>query len=490
MSLLALISVLFLAAMCTSPVQDASAPSYTVSILQDDGWKEAWVNKALVSDFSHHDQIWNDWDNSKALRDTMSIALFEDDFDAPVKVRVHTSRRFSECRVRPSHLGIEPRKVDRHTVEFTLPSFDVRKVSVEFDGNRQENLFVVGNRKDAGKPSADTPGVLYFGPGEHDGGTLELTDNQTVYVDFGAVLHANFKVSGNNVRIAGNGIISGSRMKHWGNREYACGDMLFAVTPEGAGHLTGFVMEDVTLIDSPSWTVSLNRVNDIRIDNINMVNWILNGDGVDLVCCSNALIKDCLLRCYDDCITLKVNHGNRPDCSNVEVDGCLIWEDIARGIVVGPEAGNAYMSPGRIHDVDIHDCVFLEHRGTSEGDNVRAALSICQWRHPVGSNGYATEISDIRCRNLHFDDISSDGTYIYVWQMANQTESCYIRNLIFENIKVNNGNDTANPVFQAITNGNHIVNMTVSGFEICGEKVTSAGEDFVCEGDFQGLSFL
>ena len=492
MRFLTFISVLACAVLCgcspKSTTAASAAPEYTVSILQNGQWNDAWMHKALVTDYSHHADLWDDWDNSKALRDTMSIALFEDEFTAPVTVRVRTSETFKECVVRPNDLGIDVSKLDEHTVEFTLPSFDTRKVSVEFDGNRQENLFVIGNRKDEDKPVPDAPGVMYFAPGEHEVGEIVIGDGQTVYVDFGAVLYGNFIVNGDNVRFAGNGIITGKRMKHWGNTEYACGDVLFEIAPDDRPFLHNFTIEDVTIIDSPSWTLCMNMVMGARIDNINIINWILNGDGIDLVCCQYAVIKDCLLRCYDDCISLKVNHGNKPDCSNIEVDGCIIWEDIARGIVVGPEAGNAYLSQGRIHTVDIHDCVFLEHRGTSEGDNVRAALSICQWKHPINKEGYSTEISDITCRNLYFDDIRSDGTYIFVWQMPGQTESSYIRNLTFDNIVINNENKVKNPVFQAITNENHIMSMTVKDFVISGEKVLSTGNDFICTGNFTDLN--
>lgn len=465
-----------------------SAPDYTVSVLQDGQWKEAWIHKALVSDYDRHEEIWDDWDNSKALRDTMSIALFEHDFAGPVTVRVRTDENFRKCVVRPSNLDIEVTVIDHNTVEFVLPSFESRKVSVEFDGNRQENLFVVGNRPDADKPSADVPGVMYFGPGEHELGEVEIGDGQTVYVDFGAVLYANFIVSGSNVRFAGNGIITGSRMKHWGNTQYACGDVLFEVSPTGRPYIENFTVENLTFIDSPSWTLCLSHINGVRIENINMINWILNGDGIDLVCCQNALIKDCLLRCYDDCISLKVNHGNKYDCANIEIDGCIIWEDIARGIVVGPEAGNAYIHPARIHSVNIHDCVFLEHRGTSEGDNVRAALSICQWKHPLDKDGYSTEISDVVCMDLYFDDISSDGTYIFVWQMPGQTENSYIRNLKFENIYVNDANRVRNPVFQTVTNENCILGMSVTDFYISGKKVVSTGRDFRCVGNISDLT--
>lgn len=465
-----------------------SAPDYTVSVLQDGQWKDAWVYEALVSDYDLHEDIWDDWDNSKGLRDTMSIALFEHDFEGPVTVRVNTSETFRKCVVRPSNLEVQVAVIDDNTVEFTLPSYQSRKVSVEFDGNRQENLFVVGNRPDSNKPAADAPGVLYFGPGEHEMGEMHIGDDQTVYVDFGAVLYANFVVTGNNVRFAGNGIITGKKMEHWGNTQYACGDVLFEVGPSGKEYIENFTVENLTFIDSPSWTFMLSHINGVRIENINMINWILNGDGIDLVCCQNALVKDCLLRCYDDCVTLKVNHGNKYDCSNVEIDGCIIWEDIARGIVVGPEAGNAYMNPARIHSVNIHDCVFLEHRGTSEGDNVRAALSICQWKHPMDKDGYSTEISDVVCKDLYFDDISSDGTYIYIWQMPGQTESSYIRNLRFENIYINDANRVKNPVFQAVTNENSILGLSVTNFNISGKKVLSTGRDFMCTGNISDLS--
>ena len=107
----------------------------------------------------------------------------------------------------------------------------------------------------------------------------------------------------------------------------------------------------------------------------------------------------------------------------------------------------------------------------------------------MGKEGYATEISDIACRNLYFDDIKSDGTYIFVWQMANQTENSYISRLKFENIQVNDRNRVKNPVFQAMTNENHIVGMEVKDFHIRGEKVLSEGKDFVCSGNITDITF-
>ncbi len=72
---------------------------YKVSVLQKDGtWKEVDVHYALCSDApGHHGSIWNDWNNSKRLRDTMSFVNFTHDFDAPVKIRVQKKKKLRQC---------------------------------------------------------------------------------------------------------------------------------------------------------------------------------------------------------------------------------------------------------------------------------------------------------------------------------------------------------------------------------------------------------
>lgn len=67
---------------------------YNVYFQKPDGsWKSAEVRNALCSDsYIKHGQIWNDWDNSKSLRDTMCFSIFENDFTGPVKIRVQRRR--------------------------------------------------------------------------------------------------------------------------------------------------------------------------------------------------------------------------------------------------------------------------------------------------------------------------------------------------------------------------------------------------------------
>ena len=214
-------------------------PYYNVYVLKDRRWQTVEVCNALCSDSpNHHEEIWNDWDNSKKLRDTMCYALFTHDFADAVRVKVEKRSGFSRVAVRPSAYGITTKEsASSNTVEFTLPAYEKRKVSVEFDGDRYHNLFLMPSRPDTRKPAVSGGNVSYYGPGEHTEGIIVLTEGQTLYVDEGAVLYPqNIQVRGNGVTIAGRGVISGEKMRHWGE-EFSNADVMIDV--QGNKHEAG-----------------------------------------------------------------------------------------------------------------------------------------------------------------------------------------------------------------------------------------------------------
>ena len=82
------------------------------------------------------------------------------------------------------------------------------------------------SRPDTRKPAVSGGNVSYYGPGEHTEGIIVLTEGQTLYVDEGAVLYPqNIQVRGNGVTIAGRGVISGEKMRHWGE-EFSNADVM------------------------------------------------------------------------------------------------------------------------------------------------------------------------------------------------------------------------------------------------------------------------
>ncbi len=453
---------------------------YRVSMLTGNGWETLSVHKTLCSDAKNHRNIWNDWSNSKALRDTMSYCVYRSDFSAPVKFRVKNLRSsFSSVSVRPSTYGIETTKVDANTIEFTIPSYGKHKVSVEFDGDRQHNLFLYGVKPDPDKPTASSANVKYYGPGEHTVGQIKLSAGETLYVDYGAKLYITESIvaSGAGVTIAGGGIISGEKMTHYGEGSDNWGGVLLR-----SGGTDNLKIKDVSFIDGPGWNLMIYRSNNVTIDNVNTISWELNGDGIDLVSCTGVEIRDCFLRNYDDCITLKCRlYVVNPitDMSDVTISRCLIWNDYARGIVIGPEAGNVNHS-GRVHDITVNDCIFLQHK-SSGTDDLRAAFAIGQ-----GTDGCTdlwngspapTRMSGITANNLVFDSIDNTGRNISIWQYGGSTK-VNLDNVTFNGIKVITANGSAYPAFNIKTNGSTVTNLVIKNFTVNGQAVTGTGSNF------------
>ena len=451
-------------------------PYYNVYVLQGKRWKSVEVRNALCSDAPrHHEAIWNDWNNSKGLRDTMCFANFIHDFDAPVKVRVQKrTASFNRVQVRPSPYGIEPAGCGGNTVEFVLPGWDRRKVSVEFDGDRYHNLFLLPDKPDPEKPAPGTPNVRYYGAGEHTEERIVLSDDETLYLDEGAVLYSKVEIAGNRVKIAGRGILSGAKMPHTGT-VWSTGEILIEGNRTRTPALEDLTVTGITIVDSPSWTLSVFNTDRVTIDNVNIICWILNGDGIDLCSVTDATVDGCLIRCYDDCISLKVRHNARPvsDVQNVKIRNCTIWSDFARGIVIGPECGISG-STGTISDCTVEDCIILEHPYCGADDDERAGLSIAQYPSPEGEWLGAADMRDITVRNLFFDNIQPTGRPVYIVQ-APQDVPCLMENIRLENIRIRDDSGCKAPSVVK-THGNTIRGLVFEGFTYNGVKILGPGE--------------
>lgn len=459
--------------------------NYDVYILSEGGWKSIKVYDALVSDAALHSEIWNDWGNDKGLRDVMSYSIYEADFSSPVKIRVHKRNgSFKSVQVRPGIWSVNPVDVGDNTVEFEIPSVDKAKVSVEFDEDRYHNLFLFGYEPDTEKPSPDDPGVLYFGPGEHYEDVVTLTDGQTLYIDYGAVLYGRVVVDGNNCTIAGHGVLSGDSLEHWGEQSWSMGAIILDCNPDRDPGRQGLVIKDISVVNGPSWNISIYNYYNVLIDGVNTICYILNGDGIDVVSSNCVEIRNCFLRNYDDCITLKVRHNASPvsDLYDVNVHHNIIWGDFARGIVVGIEAGNKDYMTGYLHDVTVQDCIFLHHAGGVALDDLRAAFAIGQYASPDYSwtgSGTARDMKNITARNLVFDNIGKTGRNVAIWQYPDMSEACNMDNVILENFTIYDGNEVTTPAIYINANQHNITNLVIRDFIFSGQKILSCGPE--CE---------
>lgn len=445
---------------------------YELEYLSSNGsWVKANVNYALCSNAEkYHSSIWNDWDNSKHLRDTMSFVNITHDFSTELKIRVKKLKSsFSSVKLTPSIYNIQARDIGSNTIEFTIPDWSKRKVSVEFDGDKFHNLMIFADKPDPDRPDPDNipQSMIYFGPGEHIVNTVRVNSGQCLYIDEGAILYSNVIMSGDNTSIAGRGILSGEKLAHTGGT-YASGSRLIVPNTRGVIGSNNVSIKDITLIDSPNWTIESYNVHHYTIENIKMINWILNGDGIDLCSCTDVTVKDCFLRTYDDCITLKVNTISQNDCKQVKILNNLIWADYARGIVIGPEAGGSTL--GAISDVLVEDCVVMYHPFVNTLNSDGAGLSISQY---PSSGSISNNIENITFRNITIDNVNKNSRPFVIWQKSGQN-SAIIKDVLFENVSILQTNGSKNAGIY--TNGASIQNLKFKNVKYNGVSLQNSGK--------------
>ena len=106
--------------------------------------------------------------------------------DEPLCFEITPREPFEAVKIRPQSQGITP-TVEDGTIRFVLekPAY----VTVEPYG-RHRALHIFADPMPHYDVDPSSPDVLYFGPGEHDVGLLELKSHQTLFLDEGAVVYA------------------------------------------------------------------------------------------------------------------------------------------------------------------------------------------------------------------------------------------------------------------------------------------------------------
>jgi len=207
-------------------------------------------------------------------------------------------------------------------------------------------------------------------------------------------------------------------------------------------------LEDASFIDSPCWTCWLMKCDQVCIRGLRILGdqRMINNDGIDLDCCRDVTVSDCIIRTSDDCLVLRairrVFEEPMP-CENVTITNCTL-DSWCQGIRIGcPGDGvirNATFSNLTIqsenHGITIdnpHRYLRDEGRGTADVhdilfSNVRiecAGLPI-QVRVEDG-------IELIRLSDLSFSDfrIRSGGPCT-----VTGSPETTIRNVVFNNVQI------------------------------------------------------
>ena len=128
--------------------------------------------------------------------------------DEAVTFEITPQKPFEDVIIRPLSLGIIP-QINDGTSTFTLekPAY----LTVEPFG-RSNALHIFADPMPCYNIDYNDPNVIYYGAGEHNVGEIILKDNQTLFIDEGAVVYACISsIDAQNIKILGRGILDNSK---------------------------------------------------------------------------------------------------------------------------------------------------------------------------------------------------------------------------------------------------------------------------------------
>jgi hypothetical protein len=183
------------------------------------------------------------------------------------------------------------------------------------------------------------------------------------------------------------------------------------------------LFRDVTLINSPCYTLWLIGCNNANIDGVTIRNPHdgPNTDGIDIDCCRDVRIANCSIDGGDDAIAIKSDAGllgeDKP-CENITVTNCVLCSVPACGVRIGFEG-----------DSVIRNCIF-SNLTIFDSDIGLDIISVLP--------GRPTILKGTRCENITFNNIvmRNVNQAIYFW-MGNETgeeSQVYLKNILVSNV--------------------------------------------------------
>ena len=382
------------------------------------------------------------------------------DFAGSVQVKITLAKGILQHGVdpvvRPLATHIKPH-VQGNTVTLTLDKPGNYTLDPRGDGYCAIHLFT--NTPETDIPCADDPNVIYFGPGVHEISDLTVQSNQTLYIAGGAVLLCQptkslglFKGYGielqsmnlpiqirnaKNVTVRGRGVISCANSV----------ERKLRYAPMRLRYLENFTLKDVVFLEASTWNVSLQACRNVTIDNLRIVSFYINSDGICASTnCQDVNVTNCFVHNADDSLEIKAMDsfwGHRPDdadklfgpCRNIVFDNCQVWNDLATPMGITHEIGML------IENATFRNITVLHHTSRTSKFQVRGQISI----FPAGGG----EVRNVTFENitvesanaLHEQCISLDNTHER-WKnsipkhFANRPYS-KIHNVVFKNININ-----------------------------------------------------
>lgn len=275
-------------------------------------------------------------------------SMVQFDMGGPVEVMVKKNNgTIREVDIRPKVHGITYQQ-EQNTITFTLDT--PRYLSIEFNGDRLNNLHLFANPLETETYTQPEKGVLYFGPGIHrpkdlPNNQIRIPSNTTVYLAPGAVLKAKLLVDkAENVRIIGRGILHNT---------------IRGVEITDSKNVT---VDGITVINPDHYTIFGGGSREVTIKNLKSFSCKGWSDGIDMMCCHDVLIDNVFMRNSDDCLAFYAHRWNWwGGTSNITVQNSILWADVAHPINVGGHGDYDSPTGERVENMIFRNIDILEH---------------------------------------------------------------------------------------------------------------------------------
>jgi hypothetical protein len=391
--------------------------------------------KVAPADPARRSQAMDDVANSAKFFDIAAFASF--DMNGPVQVTVACPAAIQSAKILPSSAGIVP-TVAAGKVTFSLDR--PRLLTIEINGQWASSLHLFANPFEAAPPRPHAPGVIYFGPGIYElPEGLRVHDNQTVYIAAGAILRGVgtgkpvISLEGKNIKLRGRGIIDGSLCPtHSSNLFYI--------------HGSDISVEGVILRDASTWNMPIRQSDRVTIQNVKVLGYRANSDGIDVCNSRDVLIDGCFLRTLDDLIVVKSDKGQGP-VQHVVARNCVLWNQVAHALSIGAELREnvddvLFTNCDVIHDTGREWTLRIYHCDSALVSNVRFEnIRIEQSTRPIslwiGKTKWSVEDQRGNIRGVTFKDISGSAAVPLDIELAGFDATHDIQDVHFENVRFN-----------------------------------------------------
>jgi len=325
--------------------------------------------------------------------------------NGPIDITVtiaNSSLNRNSVKIVPKALGLSATVTNN---EFTFTVSQPGQITILPGGVYEHPLHIYINSPEENVPSPSDPGVIYYGPGHHFVKLIDLDSNATLYLAGGAILEAepltvaemdanpefkSFPTNGinmqigpfiqskwkDNVKIQGRGIIRLAKSLQNNQRR----------RPIILTGCTNVAVEGVIIQESTAWNLYAVKCSDLTIDNVKIVSFFNNSDGICVAGCINAVVQNSFIHNSDDAFEIK---GFSTHMYNVVYNNNIAWT------TVGTAFGLSSETVFPVSNIQFTNSTVLFAKSQN---GVRGAIGLHAQDHLAGANN--ASVRDILFENI------------------------------------------------------------------------------------------